>query len=59
MVRATSSSPKDKPSVTMAGNEIDRCDFAAANCRQSDIAFERIYKGQISGGAEKVKKLER
>lgn len=58
MIWATSSLSKFRPPVPMAGNEIDWCDFAAADCRHSDTAFERICKGRINGGAEKVKKLK-
>lgn len=56
MIWATSSLSKFRPPVPMAGKEIDWCDFAAANCRHSDTALERICKGTINGGAEKVKK---
>lgn len=58
MILATSSLPKDRPPVPMAGKEIDRRDFAAADCRHSDTAFERICKGRVNGGADKGKKLK-
>lgn len=58
MILATSSLSKDRPPVPMAGKEIDRRDFAAADCRHSDTAFERICKGRVNGGADKVKKTK-